>query len=67
MQREGSMTAFDDETLEAAAQLLERVAGNSIYQKAWRVGAKRIRSMKKLTGECEKLTDAGAQISSSSS
>lgn len=56
------MTRYDDETLEAAAQLLERLAGNSIYEKAWRTGAKRIRDMKKLTSEREKLTDEREQI-----
>jgi hypothetical protein len=40
------MTRYDDDTLEAAAQLLERLAGNSLYQSAWRAGAKRIRNLK---------------------
>jgi hypothetical protein len=35
-----------DDALEAAAQKLESHAGNAIYQKAWRVAAKIIRSMK---------------------
>jgi hypothetical protein len=56
------MSSYDDETLEAAAQLLERTAGNSIYEKAWRAGAKKIRSLKKLTCDDEKLTDKPAQI-----
>lgn len=58
------MTRYDDETLEAAAEMLEKLAGNSIYQKAWKAGAKRIRSLKKLTCEHEKLTDKPEQICS---
>jgi hypothetical protein len=58
------MTRYDDKTLEAAAQLLERLAGNSVYEKAWRAGARRIRDLKKLTGCDEKLTDRTEQISS---
>jgi hypothetical protein len=61
------MTAFDDETLEAAAQLLERLAGNSLYRSAWRAGAKRIRAMKNLKVSGEVLNDRTPQISSSSS
>jgi len=67
MQREGSMMAFDDETLEAAAQMLERLAGNSLYRSAWRAGAKRIRSLKNLKPKNEVLNDGAEQISSSSS
>ncbi len=53
---------YDDETLEAAAQLLERLAGNSVYEKAWRSGAKRIRRLKELTSDRAKLTDKREQI-----
>jgi hypothetical protein len=56
------MTRYDDDTLEAAAQLLERLAGNSVYEKAWRSGAKRIRLLKKLTSDGAKLTDKREQI-----
>jgi hypothetical protein len=59
--------SYDNETLEAAAVLLERLSGNSIYEKAWRTGARRIRALKKLTAEDEKLTDSASQISQSSS
>lgn len=58
------MTRYDDETLEAAAQLLERMAGNSIYEKAWRAGARKIRSLKNVADSGEKLTDSAEQISS---
>ena len=58
------MTTYDDETLELAAQLLERLGGNTIYQKAWRAGAKRIRDLKKLTDDGKKLTDNRSQICS---
>lgn len=58
------MTRYDDETLEAAAEMLEKLAGNSVYEKAWKAGAKRIRSLKKLTCEDEKLTDNAEQICS---
>lgn len=61
------MTRFDDETLEAAAQLLERTAGNKLYEAAWRAGAKRIRSLKKLKPEGEMLNDKPEQISALSS
>lgn len=60
------MTRFDDDTLEAAAQLLERTAGNSLYQAAWRAGAKRIRALKNLKTENTILKDSEQQISSSS-
>lgn len=60
------MTRFDDNTLEAAAQLLERTAGNSLYQAAWRAGAKRIRALKNLKTENTILKDSEQQISSSS-
>lgn len=56
------MTRYDDETLEAAAEMLEKLAGNSVYEKAWKAGAKRIRALKKLTCESEKLTDKAEQI-----
>lgn len=58
------MSRYDDDTLEAAAELLERLGGNSLYEKAWRAGAKKIRSLKKLTCESEKLTDERVQIRS---
>lgn len=58
------MTRYDDETLEAAAQLLEHLGGNTIYEKAWRAGAKRIRDLKKLTRDDKKLTDNREQICS---
>lgn len=58
------MTRFDDDTLEAAAQLLERTAGNPIYQAAWRAGAKRIRALKNLKDSAEILKDDAHQISS---
>lgn len=61
------MTRFDDATLEAAAQLLERMAGNHVYQFAWRAGAKRIREMKNLKDSAVILNDTPEQISSSSS
>jgi hypothetical protein len=60
------MTRFDDDTLEAAAQLLERTAGNSIYEAAWRAGAKRIRALKNLKEPNEILKDGVQQISSNS-
>lgn len=58
------MTRFDDATLEAAAQLLESIAGNSIYRSAWRAGAKRIRALKNLKDETKDLKDSKPQISS---
>lgn len=64
MLSEGGMTPFDDATLEAAAQLLERTAGNPIYQAAWRAGAKRIRALKNLKDSREVLKDEEQQISS---
>lgn len=60
------MTTFDDDTLEAAAQLLERLAGNHVYKFAWRAGAKRIRALKNLKSNVEILNDASEQISKSS-
>lgn len=60
------MTEFDDETLEAAAQMLERLGGNSLYQSAWRAGAKRIRALKNLKNKDEVLNDSAEQIRSSS-
>ncbi|MCK1430891.1 hypothetical protein [Bradyrhizobium sp. 87] len=57
------MSKFDEETLEAAAQLLERSAGNTLYEAAWRAGAKRIRALKKSKGNDEILKDGCAQIS----
>lgn len=59
--------SFDDETLEAAAQLLERTAGNSLYQAAWRAGAKKIRALKNSADGAQILKDERAQISNSSS
>jgi hypothetical protein len=56
------MTRFDDTTLDAAAELLERMAGNTIYQAAWRAGAKRIRALKVLKDNGEVLKDSGNQI-----
>lgn len=56
------MTRYDDDTLEAAAQLLERLAGNSLYQSAWRAGAKRIRNLKN-AGDAKVLNDEREQIS----
>jgi hypothetical protein len=47
---------LDAETLEAAAQMLEHTAGNTLYQAAWRAAAKKIRRMKI-------LNDDGQQIS----
>jgi hypothetical protein len=61
------MTKFDDETLEAAAQLLETTAGNSLYRSAWRAGAKRIRALKNLKDGDAILKDGRGQISNSSS
>lgn len=60
------MTRYDDETLEAAAQLLEQLAGNSLYRSAWRAGAKRIRDLKCVKDEDERkvLNDEREQISS---
>lgn len=58
------MIVFDNDTLEAAAQMLERLGGNPIYEKAWRAGAKKLRAMKKLTPETPKLTDKPEQITS---
>jgi hypothetical protein len=58
------MTRFDDDTLEAAAQLLERTAGNRLYEAAWRAGAKRIRALKNLKSGAEVLNDNPEQISS---
>lgn len=56
------MTRFDNDTLEAAAELLERSAGNPIYQAAWRAGAKRIRALKDLKNNSEVLKDNAEQI-----
>ena len=50
--------------LEAAALKLEAMAGNYMYEKAWRAAAKEIRAMKKLTDADTKLTDNSEQISS---
>lgn len=61
------MTRFDDATLEAAALLLETTAGNTIYQAAWRSGAKKIRALKNLKDDSEILKDSPEQISSVSS
>lgn len=58
--------SLDHVTLEAVAQKLETQAGNPVYEKAWRAAAKVVRSMKKLTGEPQKLPDKSEQISSSS-
>jgi hypothetical protein len=58
------MTRFDDDTLDAAAELLERMAGNTIYQAAWRAGAKRIRALKVLKDKAEVLKDKEEQITS---
>lgn len=60
------MTRFDDDTLEAAAQLLEKLAGNKVYESAWRAGAKKIRALKILKTDGQKLNDSLDQISSSS-
>ena len=57
------MSRFDEETLEAAAEMLERLAGNTVYQAAWRAGAKRIRALKKLKAEDEVLKDTRKEIS----
>lgn len=57
---------YDDDTLEAAAQLLDRMAGNSIYQFAWRAGAKRIRSLKS-DAKRKVLNDTREQLVSESS
>lgn len=35
-----------DEALEKAAAMLERRAGNEVYQKAWKIAARLIREMK---------------------
>ena len=56
------MTRFDDATLEAAAELLERLAGNTIYQAAWKSGAKHIRALKVLKDNEELLKDNAPQI-----
>jgi hypothetical protein len=61
------MTKFDDDTLEAAAQLLERSAGNTLYEAAWRAGAKKIRALKNSKESVSILKDGRAQISNSSS
>jgi len=61
------MSRFDDDTLEAAAQLLERSAGNTLYEAAWRAGAKKIRALKKPKDNEQILKDGGQQISNSSS
>lgn len=61
------MNGFDDQTLEAAAQLLERAAGNTLYQAAWRAGAKKIRALKNSKDSAQILKDERAQISNSSS
>lgn len=53
---------YDDETLEAAAELLERLGGNYMYEKAWKAGAKKIRALKKLTSEPQKLTDSREEL-----
>jgi hypothetical protein len=59
------MTKFDDDTLEAAAQLLETTAGNTLYQSAWRAAAKKIRALKNLKDGDLILKDERAQISNS--
>jgi uncharacterized protein with NAD-binding domain and iron-sulfur cluster len=61
------MTKFDDDTLEAAAELLERSAGNTLYEAAWRAGAKKIRALKNSKESVSILKDGRAQISNSSS
>jgi len=61
------MTKFDDDTLEAAAQLLERSAGNTLYEAAWRAGAKKIRALKNSKDSSQILKDGRGQISNSSS
>jgi len=57
---------LDDDTLEAAAQMLEQTAGNALYRAAWRSGAKKIRRMKILKERDEILKDGQAQIMSES-
>jgi uncharacterized protein with NAD-binding domain and iron-sulfur cluster len=59
------MSEFDDATLEAAAQLLERAAGNTLYEAAWRAGAKKIRALKKSKDSPQILKDGSHQISNS--
>lgn len=55
--------ALDDQTLEVVALKLETLAGNPVYEKAWRAAAKVVRSMTKLTCEPQKLPDKSEQIS----
>jgi hypothetical protein len=57
------MTKFDDDTLEVAAQLLERSAGNTLYEAAWRAGAKKIRALKNSADGMKILKDDRQQIS----
>jgi hypothetical protein len=57
------MTKFDDDTLEVAAQLLERSAGNTLYEAAWRAGAKKIRALKNSADGMKILKDVRQQIS----
>lgn len=54
---------LDDDTLEAAAQMLEQTAGNALYRAAWRAAAKKIRRMKILKDKDEILKDGAKQIS----
>lgn len=61
------MTRYDDETLEAAAEMLEKLGGNSLYQYAWRAGAKKIRELKLLKNDDAPsiLNESDEQISES--
>lgn len=46
---------MDNETLEMAAQILEAHATNDMYRKAFRSGAKLLRSKKKLPDNCGEI------------
>jgi len=46
---------MDNETLERAAQILEGHATNDMYRKAFRAGAKLLRSKKKLPDSSEQI------------
>ena len=54
------MSEERNRALEEAAQRIERLAGNQVYQQAWRRAAKVVRQLKM-------LTDNEEQISSTSS
>ncbi|WP_398469628.1 hypothetical protein [Tardiphaga sp.] len=49
---------MDSETLEQAARILEAHPTNDMYRKAFRAGAKLLRSMKKLPDNPDQITSS---------